>query len=109
MRFVTPRPLEDDAWRTGPTAPGVAHFYGWEEDHDGRSKCWASTPLEGTRRATEDDVLCPDCEAWYWERIEALPSMASRPAARLTWTRPIGARGRGDVAFRREGGSTSIS
>jgi hypothetical protein len=88
MRFVTPRPLEDDAWRTGETAPGVAHFYGWDEDADGRSKCWADVAAEGTRGAAEDDVLCPDCEAWYWERIDALPTARERSAAMLTWARP---------------------
>lgn len=102
---MTPRPLEDDAWRTGDTAPGVAHFYGWEQDHDGHSKCWASTPLDGTRQASEDDVLCPDCEAWYWERIEAVPTMTDRAAAAVAWTRPIGARHRWDGSFRRVGGA----
>lgn len=105
MRFVTPRPLDDDAWRTGVTAPGVAHFYGWDGDHDGRSKCWAGTPLEGTRQASEDDVLCPDCEAWFWERIGPLPTSSSE-AARLSWTRPDEIRHE-DVAFERDGGSTS--
>jgi hypothetical protein len=73
MQFMTPRPLEDDAWRSGDTGPGVAHCYGWGTERDGRSKCWASVAVESTRQATEDDALCPDCETWYWERVIAVP------------------------------------
>ncbi len=69
MRFVTPRSLDDAAWRTGESVPGVAHFYGSAGDYDGRSKCWTDVSADGTRQATEDDRLCPDCECWYWQRM----------------------------------------
>jgi hypothetical protein len=67
MSYVMPRPLKDDAWRAGDPGPGVAHFYGWAADFDGRSKCWADVPFDGTRQAADDDQLCPDCEAWFWQ------------------------------------------
>jgi hypothetical protein len=107
MRFMSPRPLEDDAWRTGDTAPGVAHFYGWDGDVDGRSKCWANVATEGTRAATEDDVLCPDCEGWYWDRIDALPRAGETPLATLTWNRSLGdRRGDAEITDRAAGSST---
>jgi hypothetical protein len=107
MRFVTPKPLEDDAWRTSDAAPGVAHFFGWDGDDDGSSKCWANVATAGTRGAAEDDVLCPDCEAWYWERLDALPRAGEGPAATLTWARPAtgGRRGPG-ITERATGSST---
>jgi len=73
MRFMAPRPLDDQAWRASERTPGVAHFFGWPNHHVTRSHCWAEAPIEGTRLAAEDDRLCPDCEAWYWEH-EAMVS-----------------------------------
>jgi hypothetical protein len=67
MAYVTTRPFEDDAWRVGDTSPGVAHYYGRTPDFDGRSKCWANAPATGTRRAADEDQLCPDCDSWYWQ------------------------------------------
>lgn len=95
MPFITPRPLEDDAWRTGDAAPGVAHCYGWDLDRDGRSKCWARIAIAGTRQATEDDVLCPDCEAWYWQGSDAWALTGEPSATAAGGHRPSGHRRRG--------------
>ena len=72
MRFTAPRPLDDHAWRTSEGTPGVAHFYGWSGNPTATSRCWAEVSFEGTRQASEDDRLCPDCEASYWEREAVL-------------------------------------
>jgi len=71
MRYVTPRPRDDDAWRVSDATPGIAHFFGWADDEDRTSKCWADVPAAGTRRAAEDDQLCPDCDGWYWQHVTA--------------------------------------
>jgi hypothetical protein len=72
MRLSTPGPIDDQAWRTSDGTPGVAHFYSWPNQPGATSRCWAEAPIEGTRQAREDDRLCPDCEAWYWEHEAAV-------------------------------------
>ena len=70
MRYAIPRPLDDDAWRVSDASPGIAHFFGWA-DGNRTSRCWAAVPSDGTRQATEDDQLCPDCDGWYWQHVSA--------------------------------------
>ena len=71
MRYETLRQIDDDAWRVSDAAPGIAHFFGWARDEGRQSRCWADVPAEGTRPATEDDQLCPDCDGWYWQHVSA--------------------------------------
>jgi hypothetical protein len=98
MRFMAPRPLDDRAWRVGDGMPGVAHFFGWRTHRGTLSHCWAERSIEGTRQACEDDPLCPDCEAWFWEHEAAVTAGAGRelPIAQVPRTaRPPGGPGEG--------------
>lgn len=73
MPFLTPRPLEDEAWRASGE---VAHFYGWSSDYDGQPKCGTmDLPAVRARPAAEGDALCPVCDAWYWHNV-SMPWLA---------------------------------
>ncbi len=78
MQSMAPRPLDDHAWRAIHGMPGVAHFFGTLSHPAARSHCWSDAPITGTRQAAEDDRLCPDCEAWYWEHAAGMGPCVER-------------------------------
>jgi len=78
MPYLTTHPPEDDAWRVGDRLPGVAHYFGVATEFNGRSKCWADAPADGTRRAAAEDRLCPDCDSWYWQHV-SIPLVETTP------------------------------
>ena len=69
MQYTVARPPAEDAWRVSEASPGIAHFFGWANDRDDQSMCWADVPVAGTRRAAGEDQICPDCDGWYWQHV----------------------------------------